>query len=459
VVLPLILMMRARPFSVRPTRGVVLAGLFLAGAAGSARAQLLKMGPIDLSLTTNVSLDYTTNANGLPNGEPLAPGEEKEDFYLTYGFNLSGRTRVYPDIDLNLSTSLNREKHFIQEEEAADDIPIIGSANFDLNRRRGHYTFSLNLGHNADSDYNREEVFRPTGTRKGRDITQTSQAGLGVGWTYSKISLNTRYNYTMERHSDLFTEGDRNTQEASVSANYKVLSRVSLRATLDKTKEEILNVENDPSSGIWQDTMFVGADIDLLSRPNLRYTVGMEKEDDLGEEGEWEPLHTVSLSDTRQIAPTLTAGYNASYNFEKQEESDDVSFTYGANLNHRAPFRFTQGLSATREPVSTFGSTSETDNTTISYNLSHPSFFLPRLSMTASVSYTLDKPTGPAAGGDTEEMSYDFGLNRSFSLSRKWTGSLGYVFSRSDRSVDLPGEESELVDEHRFTLTTAFTLF
>jgi hypothetical protein len=452
-------MMRARTLSVRPFRGGLLAGLLLAGAAGTARAQLLKMGPIDLSMSSNASLEYGSNVNGVANGKSPSPGVEKDDLFLTYGFSLSGRTRLYPDIDLTLSTSLTREKHFIQDEEASDDIPLLGNANFGLSRQRGHYDFSLSLSHSADSEYNRQEVFRPTGTRKGRDITQNSRASVGAGWSIGAISIKSNYNYGMERHSDLFAEGDRNTQTILVSSGYRIHPRVSLNASHSRTNEEILNTEDDPASGVWQSTTSVDMSVQILSRPRLSYSVGMEQEDDLGEKGEWEPRHSVTMADNRALGTTVTAGYNASYNFERQEETDDVTFTYGANLNHRAPFRFTQGLTATREPVSTFGSTSKTDSTTLTYSLSHPSFFLPNLSMSTAVSYSLDKPAGDVAGGETEEMTYTFGLSRSYTLSRKWSASTSYFFTRSDRTLETPGQESEVVDEHRFTLSTSYLLF
>lgn len=452
-------MMRARTFPLRPLRGVLLAGLSLAGAAGTARAQLLKMGPIDLSLTSNASLVYESNANGLANGEAPAAGVEKDDLYMTYGFSLSGRTRVYPDIDLNLNTSISREKHFIQEEVPSEDIPLLGNASFGLSRQRGHYNFSLSLTHSADSDYNREEVFRPTGTRKGRDITQSSRAALSAGWSITDLSINSNYSYSMERHSALFAEGDRNSQSIFLGSTYRVLPRVTLNASHTRTNEEILNIEDDPASGVWQSTTTFDMSVQILSRPRLSYSFGMEQEDDLGEKGDWEPRHSVTMSDNRTFGTTVTAGYNASYVFERQEESDDVSFTYGANLNHRAPFRFTQGITASREPVSTFGSTSKTDSTTLSYNLSHPSFFFPGLSMVSSVSYSLDKPAGDVAGGETEEMSYTFGLSRSYTLSRKWSATTSYFFTRSDRTLDTPGQESDVVDEHRFTLSTSYLLF
>ena len=433
--------------------------LLLAAACAPARAQLLKMGPIDLGLNLNSSLIYTDNANGLADGEDPPDGEARDDAYMTYGFTLSGRTKVYPNIDLNLSASLNKEIHFIQDEDVADSFPFLGSSSFNLARSRGRYNFNLGLLYNADSEYDKEVVFRPSGRRKARDITQTMSANLGLGWAFSRLRYNATYSYVRERHSEDFADGDNNSQTLGFTGQYDITDRVHARATVNRNKQDQLNVENDPASGIWEQTIFLGFDFDIMKKPSLRYTVGGEREDELGVTGDWEPQHTVTFNDNRQLAPTLNSSVNASYTFERQEETDDIAFTYGASLNHQLPYRFQQGLSATREPVGTFGTTQTTDSTSLTYNLNHPSFFIRLLNMAFSVAYSHDVPKGPVPGPVEDTMSYTFSLSRSFQLSRKWSSSLSYIYNLEDREIQAEPVQNESVAEQRVSLTFTYTVF
>jgi hypothetical protein len=431
----------------------------LAVVALPARAQLLKMGPIDLGLTLNSSFNYTTNYDGLPDGEDPANGEEREDAYLVYGFTLQGETKVWPDIDLRLSVSLNKELHFIRDEAVEDSFPFLGSSSFNLTRPLGRYTFTVGLSHNATAEYDKEEVFRPSGRRRSRDITQTSTANLGATWTYTKLRLNTNYTYTRERHSSDFEDGDNDSQNFNAVGTYEIHPRLKARTNYQRTRQDQINVENDPASGIWEETIFLGFDIDILKRPSLRYSVGGEREDEGPEEGEWEPVHTVSFNDTRQLFPTLSLSLNANYNFEREQESDDITFTYGATLTHQMPFRFQQSLSATREPVSTFGSTQETDSSTLTYTLTHPSFFIQRLQMNYSATYSEDSPTGPTPAPDETSLTHAFSLSRPFQISRKWTSSLAYTFNLEDREVGAAPPIDETITEHRGVLTLTYTVF
>ena len=441
------------------TAGGVLTALLL-GLSASAQSPIeqLTIGPLKLQKSLFADLTGTTNVDGISKERAREAGVDREDLYLTYGFRFGISGRVYPDIDLNFSTNLSRERHFIRTDLNDDgEIPFLGDANFDFNRSRGHLRYGFLLRHSASTEQEKQKVFVPAARRlqSVREVEQITDIGGTLGWTYERLTLNNTYNYSRTRFNKEFADGDENEQTYDFSANYQ-LNRI-LSTTFSHTLEntEQVGQPGSPETG-WLETSSVRLNAKLLQRPSLTYSIGAEREEDGTNKAEWEPIHIVTLSDFRNIGSNIRLSADATYTYEEQPEAEDISFVYNFSLNHRMPYAITQTLQFIREPAETFGSTTDSDQTTYSYNLTKSQLFILNLSAAFTARREETKPaasdgtTGPTEVSD--EMQFDLSWRGAKRLSRWLSLRRDYQYIYTDSS------DEGTYDEHRLVLGVEVTL-
>ena len=445
---------------VRPAvmRGVVAAALVGLTAGAQSPIEQLTIGPLKLRKSVFADLTASTNVDGISKENAREAGLDREDVYLSYGFRFGITGRLYPDIDLNFTTDLSRERHFIRTDLNDDgEIPFLGSANFDFNRSRGHLRYGIMLQHSAETEQEKQKIFVPAARRQQsvREIEQTTDFGATLGWTYERLTLENSYNYVRSRFNKEFADGDENEQNYAFSSNYQ-LNRIfstTFGHTLENTQQ--IGQPGSPETG-WQETTTVTLNTKLLQRPSLTYSVGAEREDDGTNKPEWEPIHTLNLSDYRNIGSNIKLNADATYSYEAQPEAEDISFVYNFSLTHQMPYSISQRLTMTREPAETFGSTTDSDQTTYSYALNKDRLLILNLSASFSVEReetkvkALDGSSGPA------EVSTDYIFDLSWRGDKRLSRWLS--LHRDYQYIYTDSTDEGTYDEHRVTLGVEVTL-
>jgi hypothetical protein len=442
----------------------LLAALTLAVTGSTASAQFLKVGPIIFNSSLNNSWILSSNVNGISEKEAEEQGLDREDFYTTYGFSISANSSIYPDIKLTASTSASWEEHFIQDRNAPGaTLPFLGNSSFNLSRSIGHYNWTLNLTHAANTTRDKTQVpfYVPGNELLIRDIIQSSGAATSVGWNRKEITANLNYSWNQLLHTEEFSQGDSRSQNYGLSLTFSPWERFSMNYGYTSSKADLLGRE-PPLEGDWLQTQSLSASYRILERPSLTYTAGFEKEDDRLVIGKWEPNHSWALSDGRSVTETIDYTVNATYTFDENPEEDDINFVYGASINHSVTRNLKHALNLNRTPVETFGSTVATDTTSIGYTVNLASPIIRGASANFGAFYSRNELRGEAADGLViggaspveKTMDYTASLTKSapIPLSRKLTGSIiySYLFTSSDAR--------DAYDIHSITLTLGYQL-
>jgi hypothetical protein len=176
----------------------------------------------------------------------------------------------------------------------------------------------------------------------------------------------------------------------------------------------------------------------------------MQREYTEGESEGWELTQTIAISDEYDFSPTLNLKADASYNWEDTPEEDDVEFQYGATLTHEISARSQQTLSATRAPVDTLGSTTDTDERTFAYSLNIQDFLFKNVAFSWSADYTISIPV---EGEEERVWTYALGLKHGIPITARITRNISYDYTREDSNL-----EDELLEEHRITLSFVYQL-
>jgi hypothetical protein len=291
------------------------------------------------------------------------------------------------------------------------------------------------------------------GGRKKRDVHDIWEYGANLLWTRKSLRLGGGYTFKGERHDDeAFQDGDQDETIIDFLIGWQVSRQVNVGYTYKRERTELINQSDEEAE--WETTENIMVDwlLPILKRPQLTYSAGLEKETTDEEEGDWELVHTISLSDGWDISSpyaNLNFFANASYQFERDEEEDDVNFTYSLGLEHELGRTANQRLQLSREPVETCGSTTDTDSTTINYVFQKKDLFIYHLDLVLRVGYELAKPTS----GETEKIwTYGTDLTYTRQVTRKLTRIWSYMYDCEDSSL-----QDEVLDEHRVTLSYLYT--
>ncbi|MFH0953352.1 MAG: hypothetical protein V1873_03380 [Verrucomicrobiota bacterium] len=426
-------------------------------------AQFLRLGPLDFDAVASLEGVYTTNVDG---ARPSQTTKEQEDYYMVAALNLKSSSSVLRNSTLDVDTGIAVEKHAKRKDLDTLSEPF-GNARIDNTTRSGRYTLHLNafMGKTART----QQGTYISGTFMKRDVNTVSGYGAELTWVRGKIRWQARGSYARERHQDPeFQTGDRNSKDLGFGAAWTFSKRVSLRYDYSRSRTVTIN-EPDSYSG-WDESQNAGLEVRLLTRPLLTYALGVENQMSQGVQEGWEPTHTLAISDTRSLSKKLSLSADATYRKEQTKDVNDISFTYSVSMNHALSRTARQELRLTREPVNTFGSTIDTDSTTVDYSFQKADLFMYHLNLVLGISYARNKPLGAppppvvtsaesmavetastevAPSGEAEETwTYSASLSYDRKVSRKLSRSLAYGYSYEESNfVDEP------LEEHRVTLT------
>lgn len=410
-----------------------------------AHAQFLRIGSFDFTATTRLEGIYTTNVEQERESEST---EEREDYYYIVGLDLTSRSAVSPSTKLTISTGVSVEKHFNRPDLDNSSNPF---GNVELDALTEVPPWYLRSGaYWRRESTSADNAYRPGGGKK-RDPSTSWGYSVRPGYRRDNISMEAGYTYDQERHDeDQYKSGDKDETHYLFNAREALTRRIALSQSYDREETEM--VSSDTPKTI-KTTYLVLAEYRVTIKPSFVVGAGFEKEENSSQEGgdDWEPIIRLSLSDDRKLTPRLTLRYQATYTSEKDQEEDDISFQYGATLEHRISYSAVQSVSATREPRKTFGSTTDTDTTTFAYTFNKMDLFIRGLNFRAAASYEINKPVD---GPEEDITSYTVGLSHSARYSRRLSRTAAYDYSIEDSNL-YPGDP---IEEHRFTITFRYLL-
>lgn len=419
--------------SVQPMRaGLVVVLLALWPAVSP--AQFLRLGPFDFDANLKAGAVYSSNIDGV---RPTEAQPVEDDYYIFAGFDLNSRAPVTPRTTLTLNTGMTVEKHFKREDLDNSSEPF-GQLRLSSATDIGYLELDAMASYQRASQ-SATDTFVAGGRSKTRSPNTTMEYKVGARWERNRASASTGYGQRSQRYEKAeFKDGDSDDTSFEWGVGYRLSDKVRTAFRQERRKQEKpRDPEDDPT---WDQTDTATLDWILYDEPRLTYTLGYEREKKGGVQGDWEPTHGLSISDDWEFNPRLRASANAAYTYEKNPEDDDVQFTYSGAIEHDLTSRVTHRLSATRQPRATFGSTAETDTTTLDYSLRIDDFYLYGLNLRFGVTYLIDRP---AEGGKETTLTYTAEAKHARQISSRLRRVLSYTYTREDNS-----EQAELLEEH-----------
>lgn len=436
------------------SRSLFLVVVAISLLADIATGQFLRIGPFDFEAEGFVEGVYSSN---IEEEERTAdPEAEREDYYSVTGVELSGNARMAPNTELQIDAGMAVEKHVNRPDLDNEEEPFT-SFGFSSSTRLGPILLDADASYERTSESTDNE-FDPQ-NRKRRKISNESVMGLNATYEMRILTLEGGYEFERTRYDDEdFVDSDEDAETITAGVTLQPWDRLSMSYEYEKEKTDLIN---DDESTPWSITENVAIDFDLplklYGRDVFKYSLGIEKEDIEGEEeGEWEVTHTVGIGDELPLIETSTfmLSVDAAYQFERDQEEDDIEFSYGVFVEHQLARTAYHSLSATRQPVDTLGSTEDTDETEISYSFTKEDLFIYNLNLSLQVTYTHSDPLEeqdpaldePVVFDDDVEKSWEYNvsLEHNRTISRRLEQTFGYIYSYEDSNFTDPTEVHEL---------------
>lgn len=414
----------------------------------------MRLGPFDLFASTGLDAIYTTNVEG-ERGKRKEGELEREDYYLLYTLDMNMDLAEMSDSELTLDTALSVEKHFVRDDLDNASDPF-GQARLRYVTDLGRFDLATDIELRRENTLDEESsarIYIP-GQDKDRIVQDTRTFSQTVDWEWEPLRWNAGYSYQQTRFAEKeYQEGDEDLHTMDFGINWDIIRwggehRLDTFYTYNRTKTELKNKPDVATSGEWEITEAIGVNLQILTRPDFNYKFSYQRDD----KADWRPVHTFALSDTWDLSPTMLFDYSLQYVIDQQERVDDISFIYAAGLEHEIGRTLRHSLRATREPVNTFGSTTDTDSTTVSYSLTKDDLFFANVSLDAGVVYQKNKPQSPEAEPTEETWTYTVTLAHDTAVSRRLTRRLAYEYRNESSNL-----EDGSIEEHRLTLGFVFT--
>lgn len=424
---------------------VLLCAVLLLLAPVEAFAGPVRVGGLEVQPTANLTLGYDSNVDGAyPEDE--TPNYRKDDFYVKPGVTLRfAPIRLPPSTTVTLNGSWAYEDYFKRNDLDTDVYNL--SAGFDTVMT--YLTLNGSFVASRQTDHSQDETYYPGGT--SRDPNNTIDAAINANFALRKFRFTASQTYSREVH-DLkeYKEGNQQEWSTTLSAYYDFLTWASFFYSWNRDETELLEVDEDNTVDTTEDFGISGViPTSILRRPAVTWSIGgtREKSNTDTEDPRWEFTYNLGVSDTIQLDKCLTLSYNVSWDSEDNKDEDEVGFTYGINLTHLWGPHITQTFGYTREPVDTFGSTTDTDTTTFSYALSIANFFLKGLSAGYSISYEI---SDPLEGDSPTEYTTTQSVNLSHSrvLSKHLSRTISYVYQWENTNAHHDGPMQEHTIEY-----------
>lgn len=420
--------------------------VYAASAGVTASAQVLRVGGFDFNAKAHLEGVYTTNVERERSSQT---SESLEDYYLLTGIALNSVRETGLGSRVDLDTGVTVEKHFIRDDLDNSSSPF-GRFNVRLEQDVGRLRLFGTARYEKLSDSNGDR-FSPDGLGRARDPRTEIQYGGGASFEKGRLSAAGSYSFKQERHDeDQFLNRDLDETVYQVQSFYKVGERFQPGYRFDTTDSVYPNEPNSDRKEVNHRFLFP---FRLLEKPGLEYTFIWQKEDQGdGRAVAWEPRHTVSLIDRRELSSTVTLDYSVLYDNEKSPESDEIQLTYRAGLTHKLSRTAEHTLAAERQPADTFGTTLKSDITRYRYSFRKTDLFVYNLNLDAYAELEEAVPVGDDELETQEIVRYAVTLKHLRPLSRKLVRGLEYTYYAEDNNTI-----TELMDEHRFTVSYEYT--
>ncbi len=406
-------------------------------------AQVLRIGGFDLNATAHLDGIYSSNVE---RERPDQSSGSRSDYYVVAKMDLTGSRLVGPGTTVDLDAGYSDERHFVRDDL---DRPY-GNIGLRSITEAGRATIGVNVDYIRTAEP-QKNAFSPQGLGSAYDPRSTFDYGVNANYVISKITMNGSYEHRFETH-DLSQFQDQNQDEDRFNAlvAYRVVERFSPGYSYENTKT---TYENNPSNDHTTSNQRFLFPLIVWKKPQLVYTFTWQYEDQgTGIPPEWKPRNTVSLSDTRELAPNLSLSYTAQYDNYPQPAQDQIQFTYGAMLAHKISRTADHSVSVQRQPAKTLGSTLQSDQTTYQYTFSKQDLFIYNLNFMASAGYEHTIPEGNAAEPAQNTIRYDTYLQYRVDLTRRLSRALEYRYSYEDLNTN-----PEKLVEHRVTLSYQYS--
>lgn len=419
----------------------------LAAVSGVASAQVLRLGPLDVDVDAGVKGVYTTNVEG---ERPSETDESMEDYYFVTSLDLQGHTKLSPGTKINIESGVAYEKHFKRPDLNNSKDPF-GKFKLDAETEYRHSTFNgiVDISRNSES---KNDQFVP-GDRKKRAPYNEYIYGLGWAWAFRALKAGASYNFDRTRYDDeeFREEGDKDETTIDVSFSWQFTRRFHFEYSYERKLDEYAYPQGDNAEeDDWEVKSLIDLRYDVFEKPYLSLYAGYTKDSEESETEDWYPTVGVDFKALLIDTDRWTFDVGAQWKYV-DEIPNDSKVTFTADLKNQISRTAEQSLGATQEPVDTFGSNKDTDQTTVRYRFKKSDLFIYNLTLTAGVEWKEDRPI--EEGSEIERTwTYDAGLNHTRALTRKLRRELKYLYKCEDSNL-----ESELLEEHRVELEFIYT--
>ena len=451
----------------------------------SGAAQTLRLGVTDWFLQAKTDVGYDSNVDGVyPEEED--PDRKTSDFYWMPGLTLKSAPWVMaPRTTFDVLAGVSYQDYFNRND-------------LDTELYNAQLTFQtanprLTLGGMAGTEYDLSssaDEYKPGGV--SRDPTLTQQANVFANLLYRALRVETRVDYTQERHDyEEYWDGDNDETVLFAGATLNPLTKLALMGSWENTttlyplsneEEEETVYTADVALNLfswggfyytWERTITIekltdattedtistfgmrgSLPLELLRHPQITYSLGFAYEEEENEETgvvdkTWEPVHTLTASDDLQISRSLHLRGSATW--DSKVADDEISFVYNAALEHQLAPKVQHALTLTREPKPTFGSTSDTDTTTYGYNFNWGDFVFQNLTLRFTATYEESTPLEEKAPETEKTTTYSFGLNHTRPLSRKLNRIIAYTYTSEESNFHEFGPNERHLATYGFT--------
>jgi hypothetical protein len=186
-----------------------------------------------------------------------------------------------------------------------------------------------------------------------------------------------------------------------------------------------------------------GLTMTYSGHPQITYTLALERSrsDPKTEEKGWEPTHTISVADSFDL--TKHTHFSASATWDDTVKDDEVSFTYTLSMAQELTAWMSHNLSFTQEPRPTFGSTSDTETTTLAYTLSLSDFLMKGVGASGGITYEKSTPLGDSDALSEYTTTMNFSLSHSRVLSRRLSRTLSYTYTWENSNFHTEGAKEK----------------
>ncbi len=446
--------------------GLCAVALLLA-LAPAGRAQTFRLGGIDYVLSAAVELGYDSNVDDVY-PEEEEPDRQKGDFYWMPSLTLQSQSvPLRPSTTYNLGAHVAYEDYFSRNDLDTELYDVV------LNFQTAHPRLTLGgMGRIANEVDGIEDQYVPGSA--SRDPVLITEANVFANWNYRKVRLEAQAEYSKELHEkEEYQAGDQEETTLEAGAYWDVFTWGSLFYTWENTVTTLLQSEEETDETIHTFGLDGAIPVSLLRRPRITYSFGFSYEDEqtdaTEEEDEptWEPTHTITVMDEYQLSKSLRLSYVATWEDtweddspsfywpgeKRGEDEDEVTFEYNVKLNQKLGPRAEHTFMFSQEPESTFGSTTETESTTFSYDFVLKDLVVYGLTFHAAAEYELETPLGETDAETEKTTTLTAGLNHQRQLSRRLSRILAYEYTWENSNFHDEGAN----EKHLATYTLRYT--